>query len=196
MRHTWIMQVAYAASAIVALAGCQGTMMPAGGTYGSASGSASQDGGQGGSSVQVMDPETRRHLQTQLTMSDYLALAEKVTNEMLASRTVQKWEDRRPRLILGHVRNNTDNENIRVKDIYDRIQETVLNSGLVRVVDRSATKFDYIVRTELTSTRQYGKDGRELAFFTLQLKLFKLDGELVGQWSDDLLLGKAERSFF
>ncbi len=156
-------------------------------------------GGQGpgqGSGVVVLDPDNRAHLQTELTMGDYLAFAEKVTNKMLISPVVQSWGDKRPRLIVGRLVNNTDNENIRMADIQDRIQETIFNSGLVRVVDKSATRFDYIVKTELTSTRQYGEDGQELAYFTIQLKLFKLDGELMGQWSDVLPLGKSKRRLF
>ena len=140
--------------------------------------------------VAVLDETERPHLTAGLTTADYSAFAEKVTNDMLVSKFVQSWGDKRPRLILGDVINNTDNENIRVKDIYDRIQETLLNSGLVRVVDRSATDFDYIVNPELSSTRQYGQSGEELVYFTLQLRMSKLDGELVGQWSDDLALGR------
>ena len=140
--------------------------------------------------VAMVDPSARGHLTAGLTTADYMAFAEKVTNSMLISKFVQGWGTKRPRLILGVVVNNTDNENIRVKDIYDRIQETILGSGLVRIVDPTATAFEYIIKPELSSTRQYGKGGKELAFFTLQLKMFKLDGELVGQWSDDLALGR------
>ena len=146
--------------------------------------------------VAVLDSDTRAHLQTELTMGDYLAFSEKVTNKMLISPVVQSWGDKRPRLIVGRLVNNTDNENIRMVDLHDRIQETIFNSGLVRVMDKTATDFDYIVKTELTSTRQYGKDGQELAYFTLQLKMFKLDGELMGQWSDVLPLGKGKRRLF
>lgn len=146
--------------------------------------------------VAVLDPSSRAHLQTELTMGDYMAFAEKVTNKMLTSSVVQSWGNNRPRLIVGRLVNNTDNENIRMSDLHDRIQETIFNSGLVRVVDKTATSFDYIVNTELTSTRQYGRDGQELAYFTLQLKMFKLDGELMGQWSDDLPLGKGKRRLF
>ena len=146
--------------------------------------------------VEILDTERRGHLDTELTMSDYLAFAERVTNRMLVSPLVRSWGENRPRLIVGDLDNNTDNENIRMRDLHDRIQETIFNSGLVRVLDKSATEFEYIVKTELTSTRQYGKDGEELAIFTLQMKMFKLDGELVGQWSDDLGLGKAKRKIF
>jgi hypothetical protein len=155
--------------------------------------SGNQLGGQ--SRVSILDESSRAHLQAELTMADYTAFAEKVTNKMLASRIVQSWGSKRPRLIVGKLQNNTDNESIRMQDIYDRITETILGSGLVRLMDQSATSFDYVVRTELSSTRQYGNAGEELAYFKLEFKLFKIDGEMVGQWSDMLPLGKATRKF-
>lgn len=150
-------------------------------------------GGQTG--VSSLDANTRAHLDTELTMADYSAFAENVTNKMLSSSLVKKWGTKRPRLIVSRLQNNTDNENIRMQDIHDRITETILNSGVARLVDTSATRFNYVVRTELSSTRQYGTDGAELAFFKLEFKMFKVDGEMVGQWSDILPLGRAKQKF-
>ena len=143
--------------------------------------------------VAVVDPKSRAHLEADLNMGDYLKLAETVTNKMMSSRLVQGWGTKKPRLIVGILANNTDNESIRMTDLHDRIQEIIFNSGLVRVVDKSATSFDYIIKSELTSTRQYGKDSQELAFFTLQLKMFNIKGELMGQWSDDIALAKKKQ---
>jgi len=143
--------------------------------------------------VAILDKDSRVHLQTELTMADYLAFAEKVTNKMLTSPLVLSWGNKRPKLIVGDLVNHTKNESIRMHDFHDRIQETILSSGLVRIVDKSATEFDYIVNTELTSTRQHGTGGQELAFFTMQMKMFKLDGELMGQWSDDLPLARLKK---
>jgi PBP1b-binding outer membrane lipoprotein LpoB len=152
-----------------------------------------QLGGQ--SRVSILDESSRAHLEAELTMADYTAFAEKVTNKMLASRLVQSWGKKRPRLVVGRMRNNTDNESIRVQDIYDRITETILGSGLVRLMDKSETSFDYVVNTEISSTRQHGSGGEELAYFKLEFKMFTLSGEMVGQWSDILPLGKARRNF-
>lgn len=146
--------------------------------------------------VAILDKASRPHLDTELTMADYLAFSEQVANKMLASQFVRSWGAHKPMLIVGDLVNNTDNENIRVSDLHDRVQETIFNSGLVRIVDKSATRFDYVVKTELTSTRQHGRDGQELAYFTMQMKMFKIDGELMGQWSDDLPLGKGKRKAF
>jgi len=48
-----------------------------------------QFGGQ--SRVSILDDSSREHLQAELTMNDYSAFAEKVTNKMLRSRLVQSW---------------------------------------------------------------------------------------------------------
>ena len=160
------------------MAGCQ-TNLPLGGQ----------------SNVSVVDPGSRGHLQAQLTMADSTDLAEKVTNKMLSSRLVESWGRRKPRLILAKLRNNTDNENIRMADIYDRITETLLNSDTVRLVDQSATSFDYVVRSELSSNRQYGSDGQQLVGYKLELKLFTISGEMKGQWSGTLTLAKGKKSF-
>ncbi|MCP3851479.1 MAG: hypothetical protein GY694_14730 [Gammaproteobacteria bacterium] len=148
------------------------------------------------SDVAMVDPKGRGHLQAQLTMADYVALAEKVTNKMLVSKLVQKWGKKRPKVIAAVPVNNTDNEGVRMRDLHDRIQETLFNSDVMRVVDKSATSFDYVIKSELTSTRQYGKGGQELVHYTLQLKMFTLMGELKGQWSDDLAMAKSEKSMF
>lgn len=168
-----------AASVAVFVSACQ-TPMP-------------QFGGQ--SNVSVVDPGSRGHLQAELTMADYTELAEKVTNKMLSSSLVEGWNRRKPRLILAKLRNNTDNENIRMADIYDRITETLLNSDTVRLVDQSATSFDYVVRSELSSNRQYGAKGQELVGYKLELKLFTISGEMKGQWSGTLSLAKGQKSF-
>lgn len=146
--------------------------------------------------IAILDRDSRPHVDTELTMADYLAFAEQVSNKMLASPLVRNWGNSRPRLIVGDLANNTDTESIRVADLHDRIQETIFNSGLVRIVDKSATRFDYVVKTEITSTRQFGRGGEELAYFTMQMKMFKIDGELMGQWSDDLPLGRPKRRVF
>lgn len=149
----------------------------------------------GQSNVSVVDDGSRAHLQAELTMADYTELAEKVTNKMLDSRLVESWKGNKPRLVLAKLRNNTDNENIRMADIYDRMTETMLNSNTVRLLDTSATTFDYVVRSELSSNRQYGSDNQELVGYKLELKLFTISGEMKGQWSGLLTLAKGKKSF-
>lgn len=149
----------------------------------------------GQANVSVVDSGSRAHLQANLTMADYTELAEKVTNKMLGSGFVQSWGQDSPRLILAQLRNNTDNENLRMADVYDRMTETLLNSGVVRLMDRSEVSFDYVVKSEMSSNRQYGSDGQELVGYKLELKMFTIDGEMKGQWSGTLTLAKGKKSF-
>ncbi|MCW5586311.1 MAG: hypothetical protein KIS75_09275 [Chromatiales bacterium] len=61
--------------------------------------------------------------------------------------------------------------------------------------DQSATSFDYVVRSELSSNRQYGAGGQALVGYKLELKLFTISGEMQGQWSGTLTLAKGQKSF-
>jgi penicillin-binding protein activator len=157
-------------------------------------------GSAGGSQDRVKygDVGTRETLQVHATTEDFKELAQIVTGKFLRSDTVQEWgkNGQKPRLIVGHLVNNTDDESIRMADVYDIIQNRLIQSGTVRIMDPSATEFDFIVKTELTSTRQYSKEGEELYHMTLQSKLFKLDGELTGQWSHEVKKIKEKRRLY
>lgn len=147
------------------------------------------------SGVAVVDATDQVHLVTELTMADYTAFAENVTNKMLRSPFVQSWGNKRPKLVVSELANETNNDSIRMQDIYDRITETILNSGLVRLMHTSETSFDYVVRTELSETKQSNSKGEELVYYKLEFKLFTIDGEMVGQWSDVLSLATAHRQY-
>lgn len=60
---------------------------------------------------------------------------------------------------------------------------------------QSVTSFDYVVRSEWSSNRQYGAVGQELVGYKLALKLFTISGEMQGQWSGTLTLAKGQKSF-
>ena len=146
--------------------------------------------------VATVDSGTNSRLSTSLTGADFKRFAEGMTDKILVARAAE-WSGNQPRLVVGDIDNNTDDENIRAVDIYDGIQEKLLESQTVRVLDRSATDFDYVIRPEITSTRQRDvESGQELVFYTMKMKLFKLDGELVGQWSDDMAFADAGKTWF
>ena len=155
-------------------------------------------GQQGSSRVGYGEIGTRETLQVEATTEDFKEMARIVTDKFLRSRVVKRWErkKKRPRLIVGDLVNNTDDENIRMQDIYDIIQGQIIESGVARVLDKSATSFDYILKTELTSTHQYAKGGQELYHLTLNMKLFKISGELVGQWSHEVKKIKGKKKMF
>ncbi len=179
--HSFFLTALSLSIAIIASGSISGCKVSTGGVSGGVS---------GGEDVTLIDPKARKHFQTKLTMTDYVALAGTVTNKMLVHELVQNWGDKRPRVITEPPVNNTDDEGIRMEDLHDRIQEILFGSGVIRVMNKSAKEFDYAIRSELTSTQQYGKGGEKLVHFTLQLKIFTADGELKGQWSDDLTMLK------
>ena len=135
--------------------------------------------------VSIVDSSERIKLDTKVSLSDIIAFAENLTNKMLRSPVIAKAK-KKPRIVVGTLKQNTHDENLRMQDIHDRIQEVLFNSGAVRVLDRSATNFDYIMKSEITDIVTRAPDGQKLVDYTLKIKLFTLDGELVGQWSDDL----------
>lgn len=138
------------------------------------------------------DLRKRKHMKTEITMADYKALAEDVTNEILSSDLAEEWSKKKekPRLIVGNLRNFTDNENIRVKDIQGKITQTLLKSDLVRVLDsQSRSSFDFIIRSKLTSTRQKSQRG-EMVEYSLSMELYTMEGEMKGKWSDNMRLSR------
>ena len=141
-------------------------------------------------SISIVDSSERIKLDTRVTLSDIIAFAENLTNKMLSTPVISKAK-KPPRIVVGNLRQNTHDENLRVQDIQDRIQEVLLNSGAVRVLDSSATNIDYIMQSEITDIVTRAPDGQKLVDYTMKIKLFTLDGELVGQWSDDLSLFKS-----
>lgn len=141
-------------------------------------------------SVSIVDSSERIKLDTKVSLSDIIAFAENLTNKMLSTPVISKAK-KPPRIVVRNLRQNTHDENLRVQDIQDRIQEVLLNSGAVRVLDSSATNFDYIMQSEITDIVTRAPDGQKLVDYTMKIKLFTLDGELVGQWSDDLSLFKS-----
>lgn len=171
MRNTFMKLVLLGALSVFTLTGCNGSLF----------------GSQG--NVAIVDSAERVKLDTNIDLSDIIAFAENLTNKMLTSPIFANAK-KPPRLVVGYIRQNTHDENLRAGDIYDRIQEVLLNSGQVRVLDTSATSFDYIVNPEISSIVSRAADGRKKVDYTMVMKLYTLSGELKGQWSDDLTLFK------
>lgn len=148
------------------------------------------------SRVATVDSGTASRVNTRLTGADMKRFAEGITDKMLASRQAVAWGEQRPRLIVGTPVNNTDDENLAAADVYDGIQERLFNADLVRVMDPNGAAFDYIVESEISSTRQRDQaSDQELVFYTLKLKLYSDEGELVGQWSDDAAFAQRSKSW-
>lgn len=148
--------------------------------------------------VAMVDTGERAHLQAKLNMTDLMALAEKLTNDMLMSDEVARWSEqgKKPRIVVGRIRNRTDLDNIPEEALYDRVVQTIVNSGVARVVDKSSTRFDYVLSGDIQSTTEYGQDGSKLRQFRVTLKMSNIDGELVGSWQGRMSLAKGAKPLF
>lgn len=141
------------------------------------------------SEVDMVDSTERHHLSTEITLGDIIAFAENLTNKMLQSPAFTKAK-KEPRIIVADLVQNTHDENLRISDIQDRIMEVLYGSGQVRVMDRSANNFDYIMKSEISSIVTRSPKGQKLVSYSMKIKLYTITGELRGQWSDDLSLFK------
>ncbi|MBI9076411.1 MAG: hypothetical protein JEZ02_13470 [Desulfatibacillum sp.] len=146
--------------------------------------------------VAMMDTSERTHLDTQLNMTDLMALAEKLTNDMLMSSAVSEWGNKQPRLVVVPLKNNSCIDNIPEEQIYDRIKGILREAGVARIFDQSTNKFDYILYGVLDSTQEYGGDGSEIRDFIVTLNLATIDGEDLGRWNGRIKLGKSKRPLF
>ena len=152
------------------------------------------------SNVGLITDGERVHIKDKLTPEDYIALASKVTEKMLASTKVQSWakKGKKPLLVVAVPENTTNDASIIAEDLQDEIISKILDSGVSRVIDESSLSlsYNYIIKTTITSTTQKGDGGSKLTYYTCKLQLFSLRGERLGQWHDKIGMATAKRSFF
>ncbi len=141
------------------------------------------------SSISMVDSAERRHLNTRVGLSDIIAFSENLTNKMLQSPVFVNAK-KKPKIIVGKIKQNTHDDNLRMSDVHDRIEEYLFNTGKVVVKDKDATDFDYIMEMELSDIVQRAEDGQKQVDYMMKIKLFDKNGDLSGTWSDDLSLFK------
>lgn len=130
----------------------------------------------------------KEHPLPDLTVLDYRELAERVTGKMLDSALVAGWKDSRPRVVLATVRNLSGDESIPTGEMQQQMAAMLSESAAVRLVDQSATDFDYILRAELSDYVGPAAAGPKAGGYGLEAKLFTIGGEAVGAWSGSVSL--------
>ena len=108
----------------------------------------------------------------------YIQLADEVTQKLLDSPAYQAktTSGRKPRIVVGDIRNNTDDEGVRVEDIFNEIRNVLVGSGTARLFAPGELNADLIIAPELTSSRTQ-QNGRYQSCTTLQLTLTTVSGE-------------------
>jgi hypothetical protein len=111
----------------------------------------------------------------------FVQLAEEVTNKLLASPEYagQMKNGRKPRIVIGDIRNNSDDEGVRVEDLFNEIRDTIVASGTARLFAAGELNTDLVIAPELTSSMAAQSGGRREHCFTLQLTITTITGEYV-----------------
>jgi len=142
----------------------------------------------------VADAKVGRPAVIELTPADFSDLGERAARKLLDSSLVAGWEEKTPRLLLAEVRNASVNQAVSTADIRERIGRVLGDSNRVRLVDRAAASFDYVLRSELTSVLAPGATTKEGGGYRLELQLFTMSGEMDGQWCATLALTDGRKS--
>jgi len=124
-----------------------------------------------------------------LANADFNRLAEGVANDFLFSPIVGEWtaEGETPIVYVAPPRNETHNASINGADIQNRLFEVFMASGALRpTLAPDATNFEYVLRSEITSVRQYDSASNRLQYdYTYLLRLTDSQDLVVGQWSGE-----------
>ena len=116
--------------------------------------------------------------------SIYNELADEVSAKMLQSSafTGATSGGKKARIVVGDVVNNSDDERIRVSDIFNEVRNQIVASGSARLFAPGELNVDFVISPELTSQWRTDKRSR-LHCLTLQLTLTTVSGEYVAAHS-------------
>jgi len=136
----------------------------------------------------VLSANTGVHIVEAFSQAEAEKFIKIAAKNLLKRQFIQQWHYRNklPKVIVGELRNNTDNDNIDTDKIYQVIENVIFDSGLVRLADLRAVDYDYTIRSEITSTRQYGGEGKELIVYKLKLRLFTLNAEYLLKQTENI----------
>lgn len=150
----------------------------------------------GHSRVKMVDSNERGHFNATLNMTDLMAAADKLTNKLLMDNLVNDWVDKKPRLIIGRIVNRTDiDNNFPEEELYDRIAEIILSSGMARIVGKSSDEFEYILTGRLNSTTETSGD-QMLRQYRITLWVHNAEDELLGAWHEPISLMQSSKPLF
>jgi hypothetical protein len=112
------------------------------------------------------------------------ALADESAGKMLTSAVFKAKlnDERKARVVIGDVRNQSDDEGARVQDISNEIRNRIVLAGTARIFAPGNLDADFIISPELSSVWNASANGRRHCFI-LQLTLTTPEGEYVAAFS-------------
>ena len=158
----------------------------------------------GGGKVYIIDSEqdgalreeqTATRLSTDLTLQDFRDMADDVAADMLASDRLFRNQDSY-KVIIGKVRNLTENERLRVSDLTDQIVEVLLTDPRIRIFKSLQDDQTYAIHTVLKSSVSTRGSAKQVDYeLRFELHNFMTD-EYLGSWSTQRSYKKTARTLF
>ncbi|MEL6415400.1 MAG: hypothetical protein AAFQ15_10730, partial [Pseudomonadota bacterium] len=90
----------------------------------------------------------------------------------------------KPKIVLGDIENESDNENIFVGDMRQKMRQIMVNTGAVRMFDPGIDDFEYILSPVLNSSTLRAGGVIERTY-TLGMTVTTIEGEYIGEYSVD-----------
>lgn len=122
-------------------------------------------------------------------LNQFVQMAEEAANDLVFSRAFEKRianPGSPPRLVIGNIRNDTDNENILVGDMVQKMREILVRTGAVRVFTADATDFDFVLAPRLTSSTLRSISRKEIErSYSFSFQITTIDGEYITEESVD-----------
>jgi hypothetical protein len=87
------------------------------------------------------------------------------------------------RVVVGNIDNKSDDESVRVEDMFNDMRDRLVATQTVRLFDPGELNADLIISPELTSRFQLDSRGRRRHCFILRLTLSTVEGEFATSYS-------------
>lgn len=120
----------------------------------------------------------------ELTLEGINHLASESASKMLNSSVfmARAQGGRKARVVLGDVRNFSDDEGVRVDDVANEIRNRIVAAGTARIFAAGTLDADFVISPELSSAWSRAGGARKHCY-TLQLTLSTPTGEYAGAYS-------------
>mgnify|MGYP001803036602 CR=1 FL=1 len=118
---------------------------------------------------------------TGIGINQFVQMSEQLANDFVASEaflTIISAPEK-PKIVLGDIENESDNENIFVGDMRQKMRQIMVNTGAVRMFDPGIDDFEYILSPVLNSSTLRAGGVIERTY-TLGMTVTTIEGEYIG----------------
>lgn len=122
-------------------------------------------------------------------INQFIQMTEAATNDLVFSNAFDTRianYDSPPRVVIGNVLNNTNNENIVADDLVQKMREILVSTGAVRVFTQDADEFDFVIAPTISSSTLQTLSSNEVErTYTFSFQVTTAEGEYITEQSVD-----------